>query len=344
VPSPPRAARWLVPVLLLAVWLGLGGVVGPYAGKLSEVSTNEQSAFLPQSAESTRVLQAQKRFQDEQTVPVIVVWTPDDGSVSGRQTRRARATLHTLADVAGVTHAGSPVVPSHDGQALQAVLPLRADLGKHVKETVRHIREQAGDLPGLTAHVTGPAATQADLADAFAGIDSLLLLVALGVVLLILLLVYRSLLLPLIVIISSVLALSLASALVYVLADHGVVRVDGQVQGILSILVIGAATDYALLLAARYKEELAAHRHTGRLQAMTTGPAPGGGRDHGQRRHRRTRPARAAAERPVQHQRARSRRRHRHRLRRREHHDLPARRARPARPGRVLAGPPPADP
>ncbi|MCZ9340772.1 MMPL family transporter, partial [Streptomyces sp. TRM76130] len=89
---------------------------------------------------------------------------------------------------------------------------------------------------------------------------------ALVAVLVILLLVYRSVLLPFVVIVCAVLALGVACAVVYVLADHDVVRVDGQVQGILSILVIGAATDYALLLTARFREELA--RHQDRFTAM----------------------------------------------------------------------------
>lgn len=112
-------------------------------------------------------------------------------------------------------------------------------------------------MPGTSVGIAGPAATQADLSDAFAGIDGLLVGVALGAVLLILLLVYRSALLPLVIIISAVFALGLACAVVYALAARGAVRVDGQVQGILSILVIGASTDYALLVAARFREELA---------------------------------------------------------------------------------------
>src|SRR5690606_23015800 len=120
------------------------------------------------------------------------------------------------------------------------------------------VREAVGDVPGTRAQIAGPAASQADLSDAFAGIDGLLLGVALSAVLLILLLVYRSVLLPFMIILGSVFALGLACAVVYALADRDVVQVDGQVQGILSILVIGAATDYALLLAARFREELAA--------------------------------------------------------------------------------------
>ncbi|MFD6966571.1 MMPL family transporter, partial [Streptomyces diastaticus] len=81
------------------------------------------------------------------------------------------------------------------------------------------------------ALIAGPAASQADLSDAFAGIDGLLLGVALIAVLLILLVVYRSVLLPLVIIFGAVLALGLACAVVYALAQRDVVRVDGQVQG-----------------------------------------------------------------------------------------------------------------
>lgn len=80
-PAVPPAARRLVPLLLLVAWICLGGVAGPYAGKLGEVSTNDQTSFLPQSAESTQVLDAQEGFQDTRTIPAVVVWTSDDGSV-----------------------------------------------------------------------------------------------------------------------------------------------------------------------------------------------------------------------------------------------------------------------
>lgn len=269
-PSAPRVPRLLVPVLLLVVWLVLGGVVGPYAGKLGEVSSNDRTTFLPESAESTRVLEAQRAFQDERTVPAIVVWTTGDDTVTPRQRSAAARALESLADTPGVTGRPSPVIPAEDGRALQGVLQLRVDLDNELETTLDRIRDRAARVPATQVHVAGPAATQADLSDAFAGIDGLLLSVALAVVLLILLSVYRSVLLPLVVILSSVLALSLACALVYVLAKADVVRVDGQVQGILSILVIGAATDYALLLTARFKEELAVGGDRERLGAMRT--------------------------------------------------------------------------
>ncbi|MFF8275909.1 MMPL family transporter [Streptomyces lateritius] len=262
-------ARRVLPLVLLAVWLLIGGGLGPYAGKLGEVATQDQAAFLPRSAESTRVLEAQRAFRQEETVPAIVVWTSAEGGRldDGQQASATRA-LASLTGEPGVVGAPSPALPSEDGQALRGAVQLRPDLGDALPTTLRTIDDAAASVPGTTVWLAGPAATQADLSQAFAGIDGLLLGVALATVLIILLLVYRSVLLPLVIIVGAVFSLGLACAVVYVLADHGVVRVDGQVQGILSILVIGAATDYALLLAARYREELSAREGGDRFSAM----------------------------------------------------------------------------
>ncbi|MFF7177031.1 MMPL family transporter [Streptomyces sp. NPDC008121] len=260
-------ARWTVPVLLLLTWLGIGGTLGPYAGKLGEVATNDQAAFLPQNAESTQVIEAGKDFRRQETLPAIVVWTASsDARITTGQRQAATAALASLDGTPGTAGKASPALPSADGRALQGVVPLRPDLGEQLPDALERIRTAAETVPGTTARIAGPAASQADLSDAFAGIDGLLLVVALVTVLVILLLVYRSLLLPFVVILGAVFALGLACAVVYALADRDVVRVDGQVQGILSILVIGAATDYALLLTARFREELT--RHADRFTAM----------------------------------------------------------------------------
>ncbi|MFD7612439.1 MMPL family transporter [Streptomyces sp. NPDC059828] len=249
--------RFLLPLALLVAWLAIGGGLGPYAGKQGEVSTNDQAAFLPRSAESTRVIEEREAFRQAETLPAIVVWTAHDGGplAADAQKRATRA----MAGLAGDPHlvgTPSPALPAKDGEALRAIVQLRPDLGEELTGTLDTLRDRAQAVPGTTVWIAGPAATQADLTGAFAGIDGLLLGVALVTVLLILLAVYRSVLLPLVIILGAVFALGLACAIVYWLADAGVVRVDGQVQGILSILVIGAATDYALLLSARYREEL----------------------------------------------------------------------------------------
>lgn len=256
--SPPRFLRWLLPLLLVVVWLGGTAVTGPFAGKLEEVSTNDQAAFLPKNAESTKVLEAEKAFESEAKLPAIVVWTADDGPMTKAQRDSVGQTLRAMEADSDAVQGVLPARPSQDGEALLAQVDLAPDLGEELEEVVEHLTKQANEVAGTTAQVGGPAAERVDLTSTFAGIDGLLLGVALCVVLLILLLVYRSVLLPLLIIFVALSALTLACAVVYQLADRDMVRVDGQVQGILFILVIGAATDYALLLTARCREELAA--------------------------------------------------------------------------------------
>ncbi|MFI6642434.1 MMPL family transporter [Streptomyces sp. NPDC050504] len=259
----PRV-RWIAPAILLVVWLALGGALGPFAGRLGEVATNDQTAFLPRSAESTKVVDAQQSFRQAETLPLIVLWTAGGKDLAPQQAE-ASAALARQAGGSGIVGRPLPAVLSQDRQALRAVVQLRPDLGEELPVVIERVKK-ASELPGARVQLAGPAASQADLSDAFAGIDGLLLGVALAAVLFILLIVYRSVLLPLVIIVGAVFSLGLACAVVYALADHEVVRVDGQVQGILSILVIGAATDYALLLAARFKEELA--RRPDRFAAM----------------------------------------------------------------------------
>lgn len=244
--SPPRTTRrwrWLIPALLLLVWLGIAGGGGPFAGKLSEVASTDASSFLPASAESTRADELYAQFNTSEFIPAIVVAERDGGIEEG-----------DLAFLAQES-AGPPPIPSDDGEAAQMIVPL--DANGDVGEAVEELRAALEDTPeGLSVYVTGPAGQAADLSSAFGGIDGLLLLVAGGVVLVILVVVYRSPILPFVVIVSALFALSLASLLVYLLADAEVIALNGQSQGIMFILVFGAATDYALLLVARYREEL----------------------------------------------------------------------------------------
>ncbi|TNY36513.1 MMPL family transporter [Thermomonospora catenispora] len=257
---PRGAVRVLPPLLAVLVWLGVGGALGPYAGRLNEVATNDQASFLPRSAESTRVLAEQEKFRQGDSYPAIVVWTAERGTVGEEQRTAATRALASLAGTPGVVGAPTPAFASRDGKALSGVVRLEPARGEELRAELDRVRAAAEQVPGTTAHIAGPAAVQADLSEAFAGIDGVLLAVAVVAVLLILLLVYRSLALPFVIIIGAVFALALACAVVYTLADRGLVRVDGTVQGILFILVIGAATDYALLLSARFREELAAGR------------------------------------------------------------------------------------
>lgn len=264
--DPKQPARWLrivVPALLVLIWLVLAGVGGPTFGKLSGVSSNDQAAFLPASAESTEVQDWQKRFTDSGAIPAIVV-VESDSAIPKSELGTTYAELGTkLGEVDGVqapsegqtTSVAGPI-PSEDGTAVEYIVPV-AD-SDELKTVVADLRAVADDAvpAGAQAWVTGPAGLTADLVTAFGGIDGILLLVAVAAVFLILLLVYRALLLPFLVLFTSIFALCAAILVVYLFALWGWIKLSGQSQGILSILVIGAATDYSLLLVARYREAL----------------------------------------------------------------------------------------
>ncbi|MET1155661.1 MMPL family transporter [Arthrobacter sp.] len=255
-------ARWfrmLLPALVVVAWLAAAGLGGPTFGKLSDVSTNDQAGFLPVSAESTAAGEWQERFRDSDAVPAIAV-VEFDAPIQPQRLADYALLGERLAEAAGLEGGGvnqvAGPIPSDDFQAVQFIVPVPGDLD--AGEVVTDLRAVlTAELPAsATGYVTGPAGFIADLVEAFGGIDGLLLGVALGAVFVILLLVYRAFLLPFLVLLTSVFALCAAILGVYWFALQGWIQLSGQSQGILSILVIGAATDYALLLTARYREAL----------------------------------------------------------------------------------------
>lgn len=253
-----RLLRIVLPALVIVVWLAIAAVGGPYFGKVSEVSTNDQTSFLPASADATKVQERSSEFRQESGAPAIIV-LERDGGMSSSDLSAAKDLATQLGDRDDVESV-SPVIPSADGDAVEivATLTTAADTG----DAVEAIRTDVQDaLPaGVSGSVTGPAGFTADLTEAFAGIDGLLLGVALAAVFVILIIVYRSPLLPILVLGTATFALCASILVVWWLAKAGIVTVNGQVQGILSILVIGAATDYALLYTARFREALRDHR------------------------------------------------------------------------------------
>ena len=254
--------RILIPASLIMVWLTAAGLGGPLFGKVDEVSSNDRTAYLPESADATQVQELLGDFSDSDAIPAIAVFV-GDGALSEDDLAAISDAVESSSDVAGVADEVSPAIPSDDGEAAQAFIPIRsdADLGDAVEALAAHLRDGAPD--GVTVYITGPAGFSADLVAGFAGIDGLLLGVALLAVLVILVLVYRSLLLPVVVLSTSLFALCVALLVVWWLAKAGVLLLSGQTQGILFILVIGAATDYALLLVSRFRDELRGTRDRG---------------------------------------------------------------------------------
>ena len=260
--------RWLLPALLVLGWLALGGALGPLAGKLGDVAESGSAAYLPRNAEATEALELAGRFGRAESLPGVLVYARDGGLTAADEATIARHAGEIQARL-GDRLAEPPAGPvrSADGRAAQVVLLFAGTDMFKIAPLVEDVRELVGDPGGgLRAHVAGPAGVQADLDGALGAIDVLLVVVTAAVVLLILLLVYRSPLLPVLVLAVAGTALGVANGLIYLLARQGWLTMGSEAQGILSVLVLGCATDYALLLVARYREEL--RRNTDRVAAM----------------------------------------------------------------------------
>lgn len=261
---PFKKHRWLrisFPLIIVFIWLTVAGIGGPTFGKLSSVSTNDQSSFLPASAQSTKVQQLQSEFQDSDAIPALIVIESKE-KINPRSFGEYQLLTDSITGVEGVQKSSTnqPTVigpiPSKDGLAVQFIVPIND--AENVDKVIADMRSAVlSTTPeGQTGYVTGPAGLSSDLKEAFGGIDGILLFTALGVVFVILLIVYRSVILPFIVLINAVFALCASILVIFYMAKAGWISLNGQSQGILFILVIGAATDYSLLLVARYKEAL----------------------------------------------------------------------------------------
>ena len=273
-----RVTKWIV----LVVWLLVAAGAMSFAAKLADVQNNEASSWLPESAESTQAFEKLEPFQDPNAIPTVVVYHREGGLT---QADRAAIEEHAVkfASMDGVAEAregrppsvvspavaeqvGFPAV-SQDGTVAQTSVTF--DLGSEgwnqMPEVADELRAIA-EFDGVDVYVAGAGGQAADSAEAFGGIDTTLLAGTLSVVILILLFTYRSPILWVLPIFCAVVALFVAQALIYFLARYADLTVNGQSYAILTILVIGAGTDYALLLVARYREEL--RRHEDRHEAM----------------------------------------------------------------------------
>src|SRR5215213_10851652 len=262
--SSPRL-KWVV----LVCWLVLAGATAPLAAGLTDQQDNEISSWLPGDAESTLALEQQIQLgSDPDVVPALVVYERADGLTPADLDAIAQD-VQAFGQVDGLDGDVVGPIPSEDGQAAQVIVPLNggAEGWQAIAPMAENLRAEASDAPdGLDVYVAGPAGQAADSSEAFEGIDGALLFAALGVVIVILLFTYRSPILWILPIFSAVVALFCSQALIYFLARYADLTVNGQSYAILTILVIGAGTDYALLLVARYREEL--RRHENRHEAM----------------------------------------------------------------------------
>ncbi|GAB1639972.1 MMPL family transporter [Krasilnikovia sp. MM14-A1259] len=258
-----RRLRW--PVVLL--WLAMMVLLSQAAGELSKVTNDTPAAYLPHSASSTKVAQLQEAAQGgtghPQTDDMIIIMSRPSG-LTERDSATITAARTAIGDLVGkVTGLAAPgeVTVSDDKQAAvfatsvtAAQQQLSADDTAAVKAVRDSLKTTTGSS-GLQVAVTGGAASTADSGQET---QTGLLLTAVIVVGIVLLLVYRSPVLWLLPLISAGGAVVVAEAAARGLAGAGV-TVSSLSTSILVVLVFGAASDYALLLTHRYREELAAH-------------------------------------------------------------------------------------
>ena len=283
------------------LWLFISSATGPLFGNLSTVQKNDNSKFLPAGVESSKASDAILKFSDNtinNQFPTLILFEgkADAAKVASANVFVQGLVSKNLVDSKGqlIKDAnGNPVsipiskylapgaqigaFPSAKNDAILAnvpldsksagdILPSKKPVLPAIVTTIRYYSTQYASANGFVTHTTGLGGLFADLFDAFSGLDSSLLLVTGGVIAIILIFVYRSPVLWILPLISAGFALTLAGGVIYELAKHNVITLDGQSQGILSVLVLGAATDYALLLIARYREEL--HNYEHRVDAM----------------------------------------------------------------------------
>ncbi len=272
-----RRLKWL----FLVAWLVIVGVIAgnDLATKFDDAQSNESSSFLPGDAESTKALAASKQIQGDELLPIVIVYKRPEGKLTERDLERIASDREALnAELPPRTDPYSKPIPSPDGSAalLEAQIHANGE-SETITEPVDLAREQVDGSaePGVETAVTGGAGFSADAITVFESINGTLLLATAGIVFLLLLIVYRSPIFWFFPLFAVGLAELATRGVGFGLTEIGV-TVNGQSAGILPVLVFGAGTDYALLLVARYREELRLRddKHEAMAEALRrAGPA-----------------------------------------------------------------------
>ncbi len=286
--------KWIVFAVVLAATVGLSML----GAKLAEVKNNEASSWLPGSAEATRVTDALAKDVDPNDIPTLIVYQAKSGKLTeGDFSLMEKQALEIEKDIPGLVAKGNysvltpqraeilkklmaegkltktfiPPLVSPDGEVAYSYFTFNfgKDGWNKIPEPADDIRELT-KMDGVDVYLGGFGGQASDFASSFEGSHNSLILITLLVVILILLFTYRSPVLWLLPIISALVAFQAAGGVVYLLAKYADLTVNDQSQYILGILVIGAGTDYALLLVARYREELRTHedRHEAMAVAL----------------------------------------------------------------------------
>ncbi|GHE67599.1 membrane protein [Streptomyces spiralis] len=254
-----RTRRRAIPWLLLALWIGVLAVVAPFASKLGDVQHDRVTDYLPASADSTQVAKIQDRLPGGQTTELVLVYHRDSGLTAADRATAARQ-VATIGRQHALTGTPQPV-PSKDGTTVMYPVTSNEPGADEKKRDalVDDVRGVAHDQDGMTVQVGGPSAMATDAADVYQSLGGPLLYTTVAVVAVLLILIYRSPMLWLVPLVVAGVGDFLSTGVAYGLNQAFGTTVSGQSTGIMTVLVFGAGTDYALLLVSRYREELRRH-------------------------------------------------------------------------------------
>ncbi len=256
-------SRFRTSLLLVVFWLLILPVAGYLSSMLYSLANNDASSYVPHSAESTRVFSILAHQSRLQPMNATVIYVRETG-ITPEDRAKVAADASRFAGLTSGFPIGQPI-PSGDSRALIVNVPVPGN----VADGVAAMRAQiASNRPaGLQTSVTGPAGQAADIIGVWAmGLDGKILAATVAVVTIVLLLTYRSPALWVVPLLTVSVSYNVAAAAVYLLVRKTGMVISSETTGILPVLVFGAGTDYALLLIARYREEL--QRHADRRAAM----------------------------------------------------------------------------
>jgi RND superfamily putative drug exporter len=265
-----RFGRWFV----VAAWIVAVAAAIPLGGKLSSQEAHKKTVELPRGAGSTFVAGVLDRFPDGQSATGLVVYVDMTG-ISSADRAKAESDRAAFARVASGAVGEVITAPGH--KALLVTVPLR-NADKTLADDAKKVRDQAAaGLPdGLTVRLAGAAGNALDSSDAQAQTARSVTLITVLVIAVILLVTYRSLLLWLLPLLCVGCAYAVSQAVLYALVRGTGLSVDTGNAAVVTVLIFGVGTDYALLLLARYREELSltADRSAAMAEALRrAGPA-----------------------------------------------------------------------
>ncbi|WDF37973.1 MMPL family transporter [Streptomyces sp. T12] len=248
--------RRAVPWLVLGLWIAVLAIASPFASKLADVQRDRAVDYLPASADSTQVAKIQDRLPGGEATEMVVVYHREGGLTAADKATAAEQ-IDRIAGGHELT--GEPQgIPSKDGTTLMyPVASTEPGQDEDKRDAlVNDVRDVARGGDGLSVDVGGEGALATDASEVYNSLDGPLLYTTAGVVALLLILIYRSPFLWLVPLAVAGLADYLSMGVAYGLNQGFGTSVSGQSSGIMTILVFGAGTDYALLLVSRYREEL----------------------------------------------------------------------------------------